>query len=73
MASEQRKVVAPEQCQACREHAFEQIAYGLWDGRGASGVFHKVRCQGCGAVWRGALTHEQADEGHEPEWFPCDW
>jgi hypothetical protein len=65
--------VTPATCPRCGQSDFMQTDYGLWDGRLASGVFYKVKCLTCGTVWRGALTHDQADRGEPPEWVECTW
>jgi hypothetical protein len=63
----------PDRCLLCQGSDFEHVGFGLWDGKEASGVFHKARCRGCGVVWYGPQTHDEADRGKGPVWVRCDW
>jgi hypothetical protein len=67
------KPIMPLSCPSCGGVGFDPVGYGLWDGKGASGVFYKVKCGACGKVWYGARTHEQEDRGEQPEWIECTW
>lgn len=63
----------PPFCGKCGGVRFEQVGYGLWDGKHASGVFTKAKCLKCGVVWCGSWTQDEAERNAEPRWVECTW